>query len=77
MQLFSSDRFSWNGKKGGATLRALELDGFPRRGFQVKSVKTNKWLSFLYDNEVNERNEFFDGEMCVYSCNDFSITLRH
>lgn len=82
MQLYSSDVFVWRGNLGSAYLSDLPasnppLRGFPQHGFNVKSVKTGRWLTFLYDNETMEAHEFFDGEASVYVCDGFSITLRH
>lgn len=77
--VFSSDSFTWKGKKGSAERSSCSFTGLrnanspweTRAGFFVRSTKTDEVLFFT---EVVDEDGY-DGEMMVYSNGDLFITI--
>lgn len=62
----SSQYFNWKAGRGSARLSRLALRSMPDRGFYIKSERTGEVKLFLYDAEMMEANEFFDGEAVAF-----------
>lgn len=64
--VFSSADFEWHAGEGHTTVDRLGITYFPEDGFIMKSHRTGETREFTLDYEVQEANEFFDGEREAY-----------
>lgn len=70
LPVFSSADFEWTKGKGYSNFGKLGIKWFPEDGFVMKSHRTGESRQFSLDHEVQEANEFFDGEGEAYRDTD-------
>lgn len=76
LPVYSSKEFDWARNNGTTSVERLGITQFPKNGFYIESANTKQQRLFMYDAEVMEANEFFDGEASAYFCPGGGFTVK-